>query len=437
MQRFQNSTSSARVSALAGLCLLTFTYSPFCQAQTIVTSGVTGPVGIAATRDQLLVSDYTCTSVFSVDASGTATLFAKLPVPTGLIGVNNCETYLAISRGLGGFPSGAVYATQGPNIYQIPGTGSPDGSQVTLFSVLPGVSGYVNAHTDITFDNVGTFGNQMIVTTTNGGPSTVYTVSAEGAATPMSLSGKDTSGGLIGTEVEGPEVAPKTAGSYGGYVFVAAEDVGGIYAISPSGTVSPLIPVPGSPEAVRFVPAPGSDQCCNNDCDKCKCDKCNCNNNCNKNHWENSQHNQNPPWDNQKCDCDKCDCDHDCNTNHWQNSQHSQNPPWNQQKCDCDKCQKKACTFATTGFQYFQADLSASKVSGFSSSQLANFVGSALVPDENSNAIYAVSFPSLSVTLFATDSATAPFFHEGAAIVACCPRSQNHKKCDNNWDHCK
>ncbi|MBV9764254.1 MAG: hypothetical protein JOZ48_05355 [Acidobacteriaceae bacterium] len=423
------------VSALLGLCLLTTIQPSLCQAQTTVTSGVVGPVGIAATQDQLLVSDYTCTHVYSVGSEGDATLFATLPQPAGLAGVTNCETYLAISTGAGGFPTGDVYATQGPNVYQI----APDGSAVTLFTVLPGVSGYVNVHTSITFDNVGSFGNQMIVTSSNGGPSTVYTVNSSGVATQMTITGTDASGGLIATQVEGPAVAPSTAEPYGGYLFVAAEKVGGIYAISPSGALSALIPVGGSPETVLFVPAPGSAQCGGQKCDKCgKCDKDKCDKDkCDKDKCDKDKCDKDKC---DKCDKDKCDkCDKDkcdkCDKDKCDKCDKCDKDKCDRDKCDKDKCDKdkccdkcpKACTFDSTGLQYFQAELSKGEVVGFPSSQLADFVGYALVPDENSNTIYAVSFPSLTVSVFATDTATAPFFHEGGAIVNCCPRFK--KKC--------
>jgi len=122
-----------------------------------------GPIGVAATPTQLLTSLNGCTTVDMISVNGGVSTFATLPSP-GALASGICESYLAISPGLGGFPTGYVYVTQGNRIYQTP----PTGGTVTLFTTLPAVPSD-NSHSGITFDSVGTFGNAMIVSVFLGG----------------------------------------------------------------------------------------------------------------------------------------------------------------------------------------------------------------------------------------------------------------------------
>ena len=78
-----------------------------------------------------------------------ATLFNRPALPS--------EEYIAISPGLGGFPASYVYVVQGTNIVQV----TPDGLTVTVFTTIPLLP---CNHNGITFDHVGTFGFDMIIT---------------------------------------------------------------------------------------------------------------------------------------------------------------------------------------------------------------------------------------------------------------------------------
>jgi len=122
-------------------------WSPWLSV-TVTFATIPSPIGVVATPNQLLVTTPYCGSshqVYSVDSSGNATLFATLPpVASGTCS----EDYIDVSPGLGGFPPGYFYVTQGPQIYQI----SPDGSQVTLFTTIPTMA--ANGHDGITFDSV-------------------------------------------------------------------------------------------------------------------------------------------------------------------------------------------------------------------------------------------------------------------------------------------
>jgi hypothetical protein len=188
--------------------------------------------GVAATKDRVLVTLYCGNprTIYSIDSSGNATPFANLPNwPDG-----GChEDYLAVSPGMGGFPANYVYVAQGPRIYQV----SADGSSVSLFLTLP----LPNTHNAIAFDEVGTFGNDMIVTGSNGA---IYKVTSAGVATLVAN---------IGTMIEGPVVAPPSFAPYGGQIIVAAEGVSRVYAVSNTGVVTHIADWPAA-EAVHVIP---------------------------------------------------------------------------------------------------------------------------------------------------------------------------------------
>src|SRR5579862_9855295 len=118
--------------------------------------GLDTPIGIAYSpnANKLLVTQPFCGSVsptnsanatgFSVqaiDSNGNVSLFANLPdVPLstnpsfGHVGLpySGCfENYIAVSAGLGGFPAGDVYVTQGQSITHIPAAGGSSSTFVT------------------------------------------------------------------------------------------------------------------------------------------------------------------------------------------------------------------------------------------------------------------------------------------------------------------
>src|SRR6266478_4789658 len=75
-------------------------------------------------------------------------------------------------------------------------------------------------HTGITFDKVGTFGNDMIVTCKDGG---VFRIDGIGAVTQIATG--------VGAEAEGPVVAPVAFGTFGGQILVADEGGGAINSV--------------------------------------------------------------------------------------------------------------------------------------------------------------------------------------------------------------
>jgi len=196
-------------------------------------ASVNAPIGVAATPQKLLVSrpfSGTPREILSIDSTGATSVFATLPATGSL------EQYLAISPGLGGFPANYVYVTQAQTIHQI----TPDGSTISTFATIPSLASSVNV--GITFDHIGSFGFDMLVTGTNG---QVWRVNSSGSATLV---------GTVPAWIEGPDVAPLSFAPYGGHVLVAAEQVSTVYAVSPTGTVSTVASWP-NPDGVAFVPS--------------------------------------------------------------------------------------------------------------------------------------------------------------------------------------
>src|SRR5215471_19151990 len=118
---------------------------------------VNTPVGVAASTTNLIATEYCGHNVDTIDCEGNVTLLATLP------GVSNCkEEYVTIAPAQSvnaGFTPRDIFVTQGPGIYKV------TGGTVTPFALMPDCG---DDHTGITFDHVGTFGYNMIVTCENG-----------------------------------------------------------------------------------------------------------------------------------------------------------------------------------------------------------------------------------------------------------------------------
>ena len=165
--------------------------------------------------------------------------------PTVAIAPNpSSEHFVASSLGLGGFPNRDVYVASGTGIVHIAHDGSSGSPLITSVNGVPG-STLASAVRGILFDAIGTFGNDMLVTT-NGGQ--VYRVDSTGAATLLASTGEDT---------EGLDIAPLgTFGPYAGQLIVASEGSGLLRAITTAGVVTiinPNNPIPGA-EELTFVP---------------------------------------------------------------------------------------------------------------------------------------------------------------------------------------
>ncbi len=256
----KRSSQKASRAALAALVILAFG-SLLGGPQVGTTTGHLGeapfvsvvePVGVSATPGRLLVTHPLCgdpSEVLSIDSSGAVSVFATLS-PRG----NACfEQNVAVagpadpsrpgfpSPTRGGFPSNFAYVTRGPKILQI----TLDGT-VSLFTTIP--SCVQSSETGITFDRVGSFRWNMIVVCSSG---KVWQVTATGAVTLIADVAEAL--GLASVRIENPDVAPLSFTPYGGQLFVAAEDLGKVLAVSPSGVVS-MVASWSSAEGVNFIP---------------------------------------------------------------------------------------------------------------------------------------------------------------------------------------
>src|SRR5215831_8643478 len=98
-------------------------------------------------------------------------------------------------------------------------------------------------HTGITFDHVGTFGYNMIVTCENGA---IWQVDGNGIPTFI----VDT-----GTHMEGPAIPPLSFGPFGGQILVADEFSGSVHAIDNTGNVTYDVFSNYGAEAVLVIPS--------------------------------------------------------------------------------------------------------------------------------------------------------------------------------------
>ena len=176
---------------------------------------VNTPIGVAASGTDLIVTEYCGHNVDTLDCQGNVTLLATLP------GISDCrEEYVTIAPSQSvnaGFTPRDIFVTQGPAIYKV------TGGTVTPFALMPDCG---QDETGITFDHVGTFGYNMIVTCDNG---PVWQVDGTGIPTFIADAA---------THLEGPAIPPLSFGPYGGQILAADEDSGGVHAIDNTGNIT-------------------------------------------------------------------------------------------------------------------------------------------------------------------------------------------------------
>ena len=154
------------------------------------------PTGVAAAPDLLLVSPFCSEDILSIDCAGNATVFATFP------GFGSCrEKYLAVAplqSAVAGFTPRDVFATEGAFVFKV------THGNVSLLAALPGC--FASDHNGITFDHVGTYGFDMIVTCQEGN---VFRVHGTGTVTHIAtLFPPDP----VTHAIEGPAVVPATFG---------------------------------------------------------------------------------------------------------------------------------------------------------------------------------------------------------------------------------
>ena len=189
--------------------------------------------GVAASRSDLLVSEYCTENIDTVACDGTVSLFATIP------GFGSCrEKYLTIApsqSAAAGFTPRDVFVTEGATVFKI------HNGTVTLFTTIAGC--IATDHNGITFDHFGTFGFDMIVTCQEGD---VFKIDGAGTVTPIA-----STGGMI----EGAAVAPPGFGPHGGEIWVADEGASAVHAIKNDGTVTLNILSHVAAEGVFVIPA--------------------------------------------------------------------------------------------------------------------------------------------------------------------------------------
>lgn len=234
-------------SVLLGLCLIVtmLVVVPSAAASVAFTTFVsstdlnnllnnTATIGFAYAGDEFIGSVYfgpNNNQLYSSNLNGNGLALFGQPI-TGASG----EIYVTSSLGLGNFPSRDVYAADNNSIMHF----THDGSSQNIFTTLPGCACTVRG---MLFDDVGSFHNNMLVTTTTG---QIFSVKSTGAATQIANLGQDSEGMAIATSAFGP---------YAGFLLVGSEGTGQIHAINPvTGAVTLLsFNIPGA-EMLSSVP---------------------------------------------------------------------------------------------------------------------------------------------------------------------------------------
>ncbi len=197
------------------------------------------PDAVAATPTQLLaLSAANCGEVYAISPTGGVSDYATLPGAS-----DHCsEQALAISPGFVGFGAGTSFVLQDGQLYAIPSGGGAG----TMVLQLPGLDGGTPG---LTFDYSGSFGYELIAT--GGEQGNVFTIlpNGSGGYSAYSLA-------QVGSNVEGPAVAPLGFGNYGGDLFLTGGQGhhSAVYAVTPTGSVS-YFNQAQNPESVAFVPS--------------------------------------------------------------------------------------------------------------------------------------------------------------------------------------
>ncbi len=203
-----------------------------------------GPIGVAGSPDTLFATQFCDPQLLSIDCvTGLPSPIATIPgFPSG-----QCmERYMIVAplvSATAGFTPRDVFVTQGNDIFKFTQPAGP----LVSFTSLPACG---DDHTGITFDHVGTFGNDMILSCKNG---TIWKVdNLPGGPHAFLVATLP-----INIENEGPAVAPSPSfGTYGGQILVT-NDNDAVNAIRNDGFVTLNAFVTGAgtgPESVQVIP---------------------------------------------------------------------------------------------------------------------------------------------------------------------------------------
>ena len=168
-------------------------------------------IGMAANEDRLFLTRAGDERIFAFDSDARRTVFATLPGAGG-------GGYLALSSGMGGFPNKYLFAAIGSNIFQ---KAIKKRTCSMSFATLPLMQGLVSG---ITFDKIGTFENNLIVTSTQGDVWRIdYLTNAILVSRPSSPA-----------FIENPDAAATdTFSPYGGFLFAASPTFQRVVAVEP------------------------------------------------------------------------------------------------------------------------------------------------------------------------------------------------------------
>lgn len=222
------------LAILSSFCLLWASTSLAVVFSTFVSNTGGSPIGFTYAGDKFVGSNYFNNQLYQTDLSGgnVQTFGAPIPIVSGSVG----EIYVSSSLGLGSFGSREVFAGSQSfgDIYRF----SNDGTSQSLFA--SGLSGGVRG---IAFDPYGSYGNDMLVTTSLGN---VYRINSAGSVTLLAN---------VGGDAEGLDFAPQVFGNIAsGTVVVVSEGTGKLTAITGAGVKSDLGLYFTTPEMLSFVP---------------------------------------------------------------------------------------------------------------------------------------------------------------------------------------
>lgn len=237
-------------------------------------SGNGGPIGVAFGPGHLLVTrpfSGNPQQVHYINSACTITQTCTLPALSAGFTTGSFESYIDTRPDAPGFgawnsaghPPHTIFVTQGSKIIKQPWSAGSCPAP-SIFTTIPDLA-TAPANNGIIFDRAGGFdtagpssGRKMIVT--NFATHKIFLVDSSGSFTLYTT---------LPDTIEGPDVAPTGFGVFGGFLFVASETTGHIWAVPPPGSACPgglptstslgvtscVVASVTAAEMVRFVPA--------------------------------------------------------------------------------------------------------------------------------------------------------------------------------------
>jgi len=201
---------------------------------------------VAANSTEVFAAGQTnCSQIVGITPSGAVSIYATVPVqglcqegalalapftlpPITCTPTCNVTDVSSEQAGAWGHPpcgnhvNQTLYYVEHGDLFEI----TDNGSIVSLVATFP-VPNKASENMGLTYDQVGMFDHDLIVTGSSGGR--IWLVNQSGGVTLFDS---------LHTYIAGPSVAPSTFGSYGGDLIVAAKTLGQVDAINSSGAVS-------------------------------------------------------------------------------------------------------------------------------------------------------------------------------------------------------